>query len=77
MNEIIKAILFGGAGYAIGKHISDEDVKEIIGSYLGAVEFDSLLRDWLEQHPDSDIATLISGYVERNYICLPKKNEYF
>ncbi len=77
MSELLKALLFGGAGYAIGNRISNDDAVEIVKSYLTAVNFESLIRDWQEQHICEDLSELISDYVEKNYIVISKKNEYF
>jgi len=51
MSSIIEDLLCGAAGYLFGKkNISNDDVKEIIDSYLRAVRPDDLIRDYAKMH---------------------------
>jgi len=57
MNDLLKVLLSGAAGYAIGSRLTDDDVKRIIDAYLRAVTIDKLLADY----------RLVNGIVDGDY----------
>ena len=51
MSQILEDLLWGAAGYLVGKkNISKEDAQQIINSYLAAVRPDDLIQDYARVH---------------------------
>ena len=73
MNEILKALIFGGCGYALGSRITDKDVENVISSYLRAVTFDDLVYDWKKLHPGEYIDDVFNQYIRDHSIYIPKE----